>query len=113
MKRLFTITLIAAIILGILTTPALAQSRDKASRLDRGIKNVAWGWTEIPNSIVTVTRETNNPFLGITVGVIKGVLNAFARTTSGTTDIIVAPAKREAHKESEIKPEMVEVSSSK
>lgn len=107
MKKLIVITLMVAIIHAILTLPALAKPKKiDADRLERGAKNVALGWTEIPNSIVTVTKDTNNPFLGITVGLLKGILNTFARTTSGVVDVISSPA-RPRNKAEIIKPEMV------
>ena len=83
MKKLFIVTLTTAIILGILTLPATAEHK-----LERGPKNVVLGWTEVPHAVVRVTKETNNPFLGITIGLIEGVLNAIARTTSGTVDTV-------------------------
>lgn len=101
MKRLFIITFLAAIILGILTLPATAEHK-----LERGPKNIALGWTEVPNTIVSVTKETNNPFLGITVGLVKGVLNAFARTSSGVWDVVSFPVNGEA--DPALKPRMVE-----
>lgn len=109
MKKLFVVTFITAIIFGTLTLPVLAET-DKidGDRLERGAKNVALGWTEIPNSIVNVTKDTNNPFLGITVGLIKGTLNTFARTLSGVVDVVTSPIPQKG-KEEKLKPEMVEV----
>ncbi len=113
MKRLFIITLTAVIILGILTSPALAEVKKiDGDRLERGGKNLALGWTEIPNGIVNVTRDTNNPFLGLTVGLVKGVFNAFARTTSGVADVVTSPARPKAQGEI-MKPEMARVSGTK
>lgn len=108
MKKLIVITLIVAIIHAILTLPALAKPKKiDGERLERGAKNVALGWTEIPDSIVTVTKDTNNPFLGITLGLLKGILNTFARTTSGVADVISSPA-RPKNKAEMIKPEILE-----
>lgn len=102
MKRLFVVTLIAAIILGVLTLPVQAAPKkipaDKIAQMKRGTKNVALGWTEIPNSIVAVTKDTNNPFLGITVGLLKGAVNAFARTLSGAVDVVSVPVNSDADK---------------
>ena len=100
MKRLFIITLTAAIILGILTLPATAENK-----LERGPKNIILGWTEVPHAVVRVTKETNNPFLGITIGLIEGVLNAIARTASGTVDTVTFGVNPDA--EPAVKPGMI------
>ncbi|MFH0732942.1 MAG: exosortase system-associated protein, TIGR04073 family [Candidatus Omnitrophota bacterium] len=107
MKRVVLITLITAIIVGGLTLSATAEHK-----LDRGPKNIALGWTEVPNSIVNVTKETDNPLLGITVGLLKGVLNAFARTASGVWDTATFPVNSQGEKPA-IKPGMVEAAEGK
>lgn len=108
MKRLFIIALVIAITLG-MTLPATAEPiKIGTEKLNRGGKNIVLGWTEIPDAIIKVTKDTNNPFLGITVGLVKGVLNAFARTASGTLDVATFPVDSNKP-EPLIKPEMVEV----
>ena len=102
MKGLFVLLLVTAIIFGIYTSPAQAEHK-----LERGPKNIVLGWTEVPNSIVNVTKETNNPFLGVTVGLLKGVLNAFARTTSGIVDVASFPVNSQEAQPA-VKPSMVE-----
>lgn len=77
--------------------PTSANADKTAYRLSvgnkaaRGTKNVLFGWTELPKSIVDTTQETNNPLLGITAGTFKGVLKAVARTVSGVADVVTAP----------------------
>lgn len=61
---------------------------DKAAR---GVKNVLFGWTEIPKRIVDITQETNNPFWGLLAGTFQGALKAMARTVSGVSDVVTAP----------------------
>ena len=57
----------------------------------RGVKNVLFGWTELPKRIVDVTQETRNPFWGIFAGTFQGTLKAMARTASGVSDVVTAP----------------------
>ena len=91
MKRVFIIALVTAIILGITLPMAAEPIKIGTEKIKRGGKNIALGWTEIPDAVIKVTKDTNNPFLGITVGLLKGVLNAFARTASGALDIATFP----------------------
>ena len=78
MKRVFIIALVTAIILGITLPMAAEPIKIGTEKLKRGGKNIVLGWTEVPDAIIRVTKDTNNPFLGITVGLVKGILNAFA-----------------------------------
>ncbi|MBN1405384.1 MAG: hypothetical protein JW946_02570 [Candidatus Omnitrophica bacterium] len=64
------------------------------------------GWTEVPNTIVSITKETKNPIIGLTVGTVKGVLNAFARTASGAMDIVTTPIGQRAP---DMKTQIIEV----
>ena len=108
MKRVFIIALVTAIILGTTLPMAAEPAKIGTGKLERGGKNIVLGWTEIPNAIVKVTKDTNNPFLGITVGLLKGVLNAFARTASGALDVATFPVDSNKP-EPLIKAEMIEV----
>lgn len=60
-------------------------------KAERGIKNILFGWTEIPKSIIQVTRDSKNPFWGITGGTLKGIGKAFPRTVSGAADVVSFP----------------------
>jgi len=61
----------------------------------RGIKNVLFGWTELPKRIVDITQETRNPFWGVFAGTFQGTLKAVARTASGASDVVTAPISPE------------------
>lgn len=61
---------------------------DKAAR---GVKNILFGWTEIPKRVVDISQETNNPFWGLLAGTFQGTLKAMARTVSGVSDVVTAP----------------------
>ena len=66
-------------------------SRGAGAKAERGIKNILFGWTEIPKSIIQVTRDSKNPFWGITGGTLKGLGKAFPRTVSGIADTVSFP----------------------
>jgi len=107
MKRLTITALLICLVLGTLSMPGLAAAEpaDK-TKLETIRGNALLGWTEIPKAVAAVTKDSDNPFLGITVGLLKGVMNAFARTISGVGDIVTI------HKTDQtevIKPSMVEI----
>lgn len=54
----------------------------------QGTKDALLGWTEIPKSIDQVTKESNNPFTGLTKGTLKGIIRAFSKTVSGTVSAV-------------------------
>jgi len=68
-----------------------AQQCKPGMKAERGIKNILFGWTEIPKSIIQVTRDTKNPFWGLLGGTIKGLGKAFPRTVSGVADVVSFP----------------------
>jgi len=105
-KRTVVIALLLSFVVCAISVSAMAQEEDKAKR---AAKNIALGWTAIPEAVTKVTKDTDNPFLGITVGLLKGIANASARTTSGVADVVSMPA---GTKDSVIKDEMVSVSGS-
>lgn len=110
MKRTFITMLVVAIILGLFALPVQADGKqgtigkDVPEKAARGAKNLVLGWTEIPNTIVSVTKDTKNPLIGLTVGTVKGILNAFARTTSGAVDVVTSPS---GNKGPDMKTQMV------
>jgi putative exosortase-associated protein (TIGR04073 family) len=69
----------------------VAKEYGVGMKAERGVKNLLFGWTEIPKSIIQVTRDSKNPFWGITGGTFKGIGKAFPRTVSGAADIVSAP----------------------
>lgn len=101
MKRVILIALLVCFVVGTLSISAMAE--DKATR---AAKNTALGWTEIPKTVAKVTKDTDNPFLGITVGLLKGIANAFSRTASGVADVVTMPSQSQT--EPVIKEKMVE-----
>jgi putative exosortase-associated protein (TIGR04073 family) len=71
------------------TTPSLAHK--PGMKAERGIKNILFGWTDIPKSVIQVTRDSKNPIWGLTAGTLKGVGKAFPRTVSGVADVVSFP----------------------
>jgi len=70
-------------------TPSLAHK--PGMKAERGVKNILFGWTDIPKSIIQVTRDSKNPIWGITGGTLKGIGKAFPRTVSGIADVVSFP----------------------
>ncbi len=105
MKKLFIFSLTACLTVSMLSFGALAADNDK-DKLQTSTGNIALGWTEIPKAVAAVTKDSDNPFLGITVGLLKGVANAFARTVSGAADVATL---HKAGQEEVVKPSMVEI----
>ena len=68
-----------------------SKSNLAGMKAERGVKNILFGWTEIPKSIIQVTRDSKNPFWGITGGTLKGLGKAFPRTVSGAADVVSFP----------------------
>jgi putative exosortase-associated protein (TIGR04073 family) len=60
-------------------------------KAERGMKNILFGWTDIPKSIIQVTRDSKNPLWGLTGGTLKGIGKAFPRTVSGVADVVSSP----------------------
>ena len=73
------------------TGSATSSSRGAGIKAERGLKNILFGWTEIPRSIIQVTRDSKNPVWGITGGTLKGIGKAFPRTVSGAADLVSFP----------------------
>ena len=115
MKKLALYALIVCVMLSVLSVAVMAasnvQAKNKAQagekdKIQTVHNNVLLGWTEIPKAVMAVTKDSDNPFLGITVGLLKGVANAFARTVSGLGD---AATLHNPEYKSAIKPSMVEI----
>ena len=70
-------------------TPSLAHK--PGMKAERGVKNILFGWTDIPKSIIQVTRDSKNPIWGLTAGTLKGIGKAFPRTVSGIADVVSFP----------------------
>lgn len=60
--------------------------QDKAiNKLDRGVVNAATFWMEVPAEVARVSNE-KDPFLGVTVGVVRGLVASIFRAGSAAFD---------------------------
>ncbi|MDD5504103.1 MAG: exosortase system-associated protein, TIGR04073 family [Candidatus Omnitrophica bacterium] len=105
MKKMVICALTVSLVLSVMFMPATAQTDDK-DKIETVHNNALLGWTEIPKAVAAVTKDSDNPFLGLTIGLWKGVVNAFARTVSGVGDAVTL---HNPEYKSAIKPSMVEI----
>jgi len=107
MRKFLLVALIACITISTLSLSAMAQDEAKdKDKLQNTTGNVLLGWTEIPKAVAAVTKDSDNPFLGITVGLLKGIANAFARTVSGVADVATL---HKTGQEEIVKPSMIPI----
>ncbi len=90
MRHITTIvtTMLLSFALGLGPIAQAEAATDNASgKFGRGVVNIMTGWMEVFNQIIMVSQD-ENPFLGITVGTVKGVGMSLARTGSGLFDVL-------------------------
>ena len=105
MRKILTCALLVCVAISMFSLSAVAQDKEQ-DKLQNTTGNVLLGWTEIPKAVAAVTKDSDNPFLGITVGLLKGIANAFARTVSGVADVATL---HKSGQEEIIKPSMVPI----
>ena len=90
-RKLFSVALIVLMFLSIISVSYAAEAKKGPyNKLERGIRNVSMGWTELPRTVRQTTKE-KGPIFGMTFGVLEGVFNTFSRTVSGIFDTATAP----------------------
>lgn len=60
------------------------------SKISQGFANTATGVVEIPKNIINISHE-HNAFVGMTWGLLRGVMETVGRTTVGAAELITAP----------------------
>jgi hypothetical protein len=65
-----------------------ADVKGTSDKVDRGLRGLLFGWTAIPKSIIETTKESKNPFWGLTAGTWLGITKAVPKTVSGTGDMM-------------------------
>ncbi|MGZ5026495.1 MAG: exosortase system-associated protein, TIGR04073 family [Methylobacter sp.] len=60
------------------------------SKLSQGFANAATGVVEIPKNIINISHE-QNIFVGMSWGLLRGVMQTVSRTTVGAAELITAP----------------------
>ena len=105
MQKIFTVLLAVLVTLSFTTMVFAAQPvKGLETKLHRGTKNVVLGWTEIPKNIVDTSKKSGG-LVGITVGTVKGIFQAVARTVSGVVDVVTFPIGN--YDKPAVKPSMV------
>ncbi len=104
MQRVLIALLLVVSIVTVSSSAVLAASNPASTKMTRGCKNLGLGWTEIPKQIIDTSKQSN-VIAGVTVGLVKGVLQAFARTVSGAVDVVTFPVG--AYDRPALKPSMV------
>ena len=103
LRRLLTISLI---VISIVSTSQPVYADNAGEKLVRGIGNIFSGWLEIPLNIYEESVE-ETPFVGMTLGLVKGIGKTVARTCTGFYETFTFPIPFPENYESIIKPEFV------
>jgi len=96
MKSLLSIFFSASLLAAFATSaiadiqaPPMAQ-QDPIRKLGRGISNIAWGVTELPN-IIAGTNETEGNSAALGFGIVLGTHRSVIRITRGVFDVLTWP----------------------
>jgi putative exosortase-associated protein (TIGR04073 family) len=91
-KNLFTACVLCSALLS--TGSAYAGERSYlsgvGSKLGQGFANISTGVVEIPKNIANISHE-HNAFVGMTWGLLRGVMETVGRTTVGAAELITSP----------------------
>lgn len=92
-KNLFTACVLCSALLS--TGSAYAEHEQSylsgvGSKLGQGFANIATGVVEIPKNIANISHE-QNAFVGVTWGLLRGVMETVGRTTVGAAELITSP----------------------
>lgn len=60
------------------------------SKLTQGFFNTTTGFIELPKNVINISHD-ENIFVGLTWGVVRGVIHSVSRTVVGATELITAP----------------------
>lgn len=70
--------------------PPITYGEKIGRKFGAGLSNMAFGWLEIPKSIINTANEVNWMF-GVTGGLAKGLLNTLGRALTGVADFVTFP----------------------
>ncbi len=59
-------------------------------KLSQGAANIAFGFIEIPKNMINITSD-QNILIGLTWGLIRGVIQGVSRTLVGGVEVITSP----------------------
>ena len=57
------------------------------NKFSRGFANTLTGWLELPKNVVNTTKQ-DNIGLGLTVGLVKGLVHSVGRTVVGAVELV-------------------------
>lgn len=87
-------TLVTCVLACTLMMASTAQAGDYltsfSNKLNQGLANVAFGFIEIPKNIINVSSD-QNVFVGVTWGLVRGVVQGVSRTLVGGVEVLTSP----------------------
>lgn len=60
------------------------------SKLSQGLANMAFGFIEIPKNVINISNE-HNILVGLTWGLVRGVMHGVTRTFVGGAEFLTSP----------------------
>lgn len=72
------------------TTPYRGYGTEVGMKLGSALSNIALGWLEVPRTVLATTNQVNLA-LGLSGGVVKGILQTMGRTLTGVVDLLSFP----------------------
>ncbi len=72
-----------------MTSPVKAESYF-IDKLSQGAANIAFGFIEVPKNIINITND-QNILVGLTWGLIRGIIQGVSRTLVGGVEVITSP----------------------
>ncbi len=91
-KHLFIACALSSALLS--ASPAYAEEQDYlsgfTSKFSQGLFNTTTGFIELPKNVVNISQD-ENIFVGLTWGVVRGLLHSVGRTVVGAAELITSP----------------------
>ena len=72
----------------LINTTDMRYKKTPLNKLGRGVLNVSTCFLEIPASMIRVSKEKDNTFLGVTIGTAQGLFTALLRSVTGVFDAV-------------------------
>lgn len=67
--------------------PAKTYFNRAGLKILSGVTNAATGWLELPKNIMIWHQKEKNSFVGLTEGLLRGIVHTASRTGSGALDL--------------------------
>ncbi len=88
-KPVIALSALVVFLTGGLFIGTAAAEDDASHKFTRGALNTTTGWTELPRQVVTQTSE--DPYQGMTYGLMDGLTLGTKRTLFGAWDWVTSP----------------------